>query len=154
MSSQAMKRHRGNLTSILLSKGSEVNEVTQSCLTLCDAMECSLLGSSIHGIFPGKDTGMSCHFLLQGIFPTQELNPGLPQCRQMLYPLSHQGSSQSQKNAFYMIPATGMVKMFIRYRKAWMNFLAYPTYDILIKENYAVFNKISAYWERWGGRVK
>ena len=33
----------------------------------------------------GKDyTGMSCHFLLQGIFPTQGLNPGLPHWRQML----------------------------------------------------------------------
>ena len=31
-------------------------------------------------------------FLLQGIFPTQESNPGLPHCRQMLYRLSHQGS--------------------------------------------------------------
>ena len=35
---------------------------------------------------------MSCHFLLQGIFPTQELNLGLPHCRQTLYHLSHQGS--------------------------------------------------------------
>ena len=35
---------------------------------------------------------MGCHFLLQGIFPTQALNPGLPHCRQMLYRLSHQGS--------------------------------------------------------------
>ena len=34
---------------------------------------------------------MDCHFLLQGIFPTQELNPGLPHCRQTLYHLSHQG---------------------------------------------------------------
>ena len=42
--------------------------------------------------FPGKNTGVGCHFLLQGIFPTQGLNPGLPHCRQMLYPLSHQGS--------------------------------------------------------------
>ena len=32
----------------------------------------------------GKNTGMGCHFLLQGIFPTQGLNPGLPDCRQML----------------------------------------------------------------------
>ena len=32
---------------------------------------------------------MDCHFLLQGIFPTQELNPGLLHCRQMLYHLSH-----------------------------------------------------------------
>ena len=32
--------------------------------------------------FPGKGTGVGCHFLLQGIFPTQELNPGLPHCMQ------------------------------------------------------------------------
>ena len=35
---------------------------------------------------------MGCHFLLQEIFPTQGLNPGLPHCRQMLYWLNHQGS--------------------------------------------------------------
>ena len=35
---------------------------------------------------------MGCHFLLQGIFPTQGSNPGLPHCGQMLYPLSDQGS--------------------------------------------------------------
>ena len=37
---------------------------------------------------------MGCHFLLQGVFPTQGLNPGLLHCRQTLYHLSHQGSSQ------------------------------------------------------------
>ena len=42
--------------------------------------------------FPGKSAGVDCHFLLQGIFLTQESNPGLPHCRQMLYSLSHQGS--------------------------------------------------------------
>ena len=42
--------------------------------------------------FPGKNTGVSCHFLFQGIFPTQGLNLGLPHCRQTLYHLSHQGS--------------------------------------------------------------
>ena len=42
--------------------------------------------------FPGKNTGVGCHFLLQKIFPTQGLNPGLPHCRQTLYGLSHQGS--------------------------------------------------------------
>ena len=51
--------------------------VTQSCLTLCNPMDCSLQGSSIHRIFQAKNTGGSCHFLLQGIFPTQELNPSL-----------------------------------------------------------------------------
>ena len=38
--------------------------------------------------FPGKSTRVGCHVLLQGIFPTQGLNPGLLHCRQMLYPLS------------------------------------------------------------------
>ena len=35
--------------------------------------------------FLGKSTGVGCHFLLQGIFPTQGSNPGLLHCRQMLY---------------------------------------------------------------------
>ena len=45
---------------------------------------------------PGKNTGVGCHCLLQGIFPTQGLNPGLLHCRQTLYPLSHQGSQKLQ----------------------------------------------------------
>ena len=40
--------------------------------------------------FPGKNTGVGCHFLLQRIFPTQGSNPGLPHYGQMLYCLSHQ----------------------------------------------------------------
>ena len=39
--------------------------------------------------FSGKNTEMGCHFLLQGIFLTQELNPCLLHCRQILYPLGH-----------------------------------------------------------------
>ena len=66
--------------------------VTQSCPTLCDPMECSLPGSSVHGDSPGKSTGVGCHALLQVIFPTQGSNPGLPHCCQILYCLSHQGN--------------------------------------------------------------
>ena len=66
--------------------------MAQLCLTLCDPMFCSLPGSSILWIFLARVTGEDCHFLLQGIFPTQGLNPHLPHCRQMLYRLSHQGS--------------------------------------------------------------
>ena len=66
--------------------------VTQSCLTLCDPMDCSPTGSSVHEIFPGKNTGVGSLSLLQEIFPTQGSNPGLPHCRQILYHLSHQGS--------------------------------------------------------------
>ena len=38
--------------------------VIQSCLTLCDPLDCSLLGSSVHGDSPGKNTGVGCHALL------------------------------------------------------------------------------------------
>ena len=39
-----------------------------------DTMDCSVPGSSVHGDSPGKNTGVGCHALLQGIFPTQGLN--------------------------------------------------------------------------------
>ena len=42
--------------------------------------------------FPGKNTGVGCHFLLQGIFLTQGSNTCLQHRRQILYHLSHQGS--------------------------------------------------------------
>ena len=39
--------------------------------------------------FPRQNTGVGCHFLLQGIFPTQGWDLGLPHCGQILYCLSH-----------------------------------------------------------------
>ena len=50
--------------------------------------------------FPGKNTGMGCHFLLQGIFPTQGLNLGLPHCRQMLLPSEPPGKSMCDKREY------------------------------------------------------
>ena len=47
--------------------------VTQSCPNLCDPMGCSPPGFSVHGDFPGKNTGVGSHGLLQGNFP----NPGI-----------------------------------------------------------------------------
>ena len=55
-------------------------------------MDCSPPDSSIHGIFPGKNTGVGCHFLLQGIFATQESSPRLLQWQVDSLPLSHWGS--------------------------------------------------------------
>ena len=53
-------------------------KLLQSCLTLCDPLDCSPLGSSVLGAWQcdsvGKNTGMGCHSLLQGIFLTQGLN--------------------------------------------------------------------------------
>ena len=51
--------------------------VAKSCLTLCDPVNCRMPGSSVHGIFLGKNFGVGCHFLLQGISPTQGSNPHL-----------------------------------------------------------------------------
>ena len=56
-------------------------------------MECSLPGSSVHGILQARNTGVGSRSLLQRIFPTQGSNPGPPSCRWILfYCLSHQGS--------------------------------------------------------------
>ena len=57
--------------------------VAQSCPTLCNPMDCSPPGSSVHGDSPGKNTGVGCHALFQGIFPTKGSNPGLPHCGQI-----------------------------------------------------------------------
>ena len=51
-----------------------------------------------HGLYspwnsPGQNTGVGSLFLLQGIFPTQGSNPGVPRCRQILYQLSHKDQS-------------------------------------------------------------
>ena len=56
---------------------------------LCDPEEPS---SSVHGDSPGKNSGVDCHSLLQGIFPIQKSNPWLPHCRWILYcqpPVKH-----------------------------------------------------------------
>ena len=59
-------------------------------------MDYSLPGSSVHGIFLGKDTGVGSHSLLHWAFPTQGSNPGLLHHGQILYHLSHQGKMCSQ----------------------------------------------------------
>ena len=50
----------------------------------CDPMACSPPGSSVLGDSPGRNTGVGCHALFQGIFPTKGSNPGLPHCRDSL----------------------------------------------------------------------
>ena len=65
------------------------------CSVMSDSLQpvdCSPPGSSVHGDSPGKNTGVGCSTLLQGIFPIQGSNPGPPHCRQILNHLSHQGS--------------------------------------------------------------
>ena len=76
--------------------------VAQLCLTLCDPMDCSSPGSVVHRDSSGKKTGVGCHALLQGIFPTQGPNPGLLHCR-WIHQLSH-------KSVFTPIPKKSNAK--------------------------------------------
>ena len=73
----------------------QIRSVAQLCLTLCDPMDCSPPGSSVHGDSPGKNTGVPCHALLQGIFPTQGSNPGLLHCRRILFPFEPPGKPKN-----------------------------------------------------------
>ena len=68
----------------------------------------SVMSNSLqpHGLYspwnsPGHNTGVGSLFFLQGIFPTQESNPGLPHCRRILYQLSHKGSPRILKWVAY-----------------------------------------------------
>ena len=67
--------------------------------TYLESESCSVVSHSLwpHGLLspwnsPGQNVGVGSLSLLQGIFPTQESNPGLPHCRWILYQLSHKGS--------------------------------------------------------------
>ena len=70
------------------------------CVLSCSVVSNSVIpwtvysppGFSVHGNSPGKNTGVGCNALLQGIFPTKGSNPGLLHYRQILYRLSHWGS--------------------------------------------------------------
>ena len=74
--------------------------VSQSCLTLCELMDCNPPDSSVHGILQARilQASMGSHSLLQGIFLTQGWNPGLLHCRWILYQLSYQGSPNKYIN--------------------------------------------------------
>ena len=80
-----------NILCSYLMKGVETPCVL-SRVRLCDPMDYSPPGSSVHGIFQARILEWGCRFLLQGIFTTKESNPGLLHCQQILYSLSHRGS--------------------------------------------------------------
>ena len=70
-------------------------KVAQLCPTFWDPMDCNLCPWNS----PGKNTGVGSHSLLQGIFPTQGSNPGLPHFRQIIYHPGHQWSSTNTLKA-------------------------------------------------------
>ena len=128
--------------------------VTPLCLTLCDPMDCSPPGSSPWNS-PGKNIGVGCHFLLQGIFLTQELNLGLLHCRQTLYRLSHREYAFKDVNFCRSIslPAFLICKVEIRACLSgmlwgWSNFICRAS------RKWRIFTK---YWhsrfQKWGWKA-
>ena len=95
----------GQILRLSNSKNSSISSVlylvAQLCPTLCNPMDYSPPGSSVHGDSPGKNTGVGCHALLQGIFPAQGSKSGSSHCRQILYHLSHQGSPRILERTAY-----------------------------------------------------
>ena len=82
-------------------------------MCVCDS--CSVMSDSLqpHGLqpawflcpwdFPGRNTGVGCHSLLQGIFLTQGLNPGLLHCRWTFYHLSHTSNTICTRSVIFNI---------------------------------------------------
>ena len=79
--------HRDVITVLLFIYNNNESEskVAQSCPTLCNPVDYSLPGSSIHGILQAGILEWVAISLLQGIFPTQGSTQGLPHCRQTFY---------------------------------------------------------------------
>ena len=94
---------------------------TKSCLTLCDSVEYSLLGSSVHGF--SSQYWRVYHFLLQGIFLTEGSNPCLLHWQMDLLPLGHLGSPWRDGIAF---------KWKLTYFHSEENFLYYILKNILL----------------------
>ena len=94
-SPQSIQQSALSVQQVLISYFYTYAKSLQSCLTLCDPMDCSPPGSSVHGDSPNKNTGVGCHIRLQGILPTQGMNPGLLHCRWILYHLSHHRNNYS-----------------------------------------------------------
>ena len=67
--------------------------VAKTCLTLLDPLDCSLVRLCPWN-FPGKNAEVGCHFLLQGIVPSQGSNTSLLHWQVDPLPLSHLGSKQ------------------------------------------------------------
>ena len=84
MLSPTFRSHRSTEVGVL---------VPQARLTLCDPMDCSSPGSSVHEILQARMLDWVATPFLQGIFLTQGSNPGLLHCRQILNCLSHQSRS-------------------------------------------------------------
>ena len=74
------------------------SEIAQSCPTLCNPMDCSLPGSSVHGVFQARELEWGAISFSRGSSWPRDRTWIYPHCRQMLYHLSHQGSPIAKCN--------------------------------------------------------
>ena len=109
--------------------------VTLSCPTLCDLMDCRLL---CQWDSPGTNTGVGCHFLLQGIFPTQGSNPRLLHWQADSLPLNHLGTPQrvgegpaNPDHRVLMYTSSFKKKLFICFWLHWV-FVAGCTFSLVV----------------------
>ena len=87
--------------------------VTKSCLTLLRPHELQPARLLYPWDFPGKNTGMGCHVLLQGIFPTRRLNLYLPHWQADSLPLSHQESPLLGHTQFFKIANNALINIYV-----------------------------------------
>ena len=95
-------KERKKLALVKVGPQESVCSVVQSCLTLCNAMDCSLLTVLCPWDFPGKNTGVGCHFPFQGIFPTQGANPRLLHWQVGSLPLCCLGAHRKGEDAPFL----------------------------------------------------
>ena len=91
--------------------------------------------------FSGKNTGVSCHFLFQGLFPTQGLNLHLLcllHCRRILYSLSHQGSLKHGSPAKPIWQTGGM-------KGTQQNLLCLPSLPFVMLNSGTIYNSATVY---------
>ena len=117
---------------------------------------CSVVSDSLrpHGLyptrllcpwdFPGNSTIAVCHFLLQGIFPTRESNPGLPHCRQTLYHLRLRTLHYLETNFRTWLVTLLPLSVDIG------TFLGMPSVTISVGSNLTILQAAS---ESWSGKV-
>ena len=90
----------------------------QLCLTLCDPMDYSPPGSSVHGDSPGKNTGVVCRAFLQGIFLTQRSNPCLLHWQAGSLPQHHLGSHRRRDWNQFLSKLSGLPSSQLPARKS------------------------------------
>ena len=84
--------------------------MAHACLALCNPLDCSPPGSSVHGDSPGKNPGVGCHALLQGTFLMEGLNPRLLNWQVKFLPLAPPGKPSVELHYSAHLGLTGTGK--------------------------------------------